>query len=353
MINALLRQHNLVLRWGAVVVCGGWLSLRAAEEAPLPDWNELMSVVRTNLTTLPGAEIDRALTRGLLDQLRGEVMLVGRDSEVAAGAPALASSSVFEDAYAYLRVARVEQGVEVQVRDALDRMGATNKIQGVILDLRFASGFDYAAAAGIADRFVARDVPLLDWEGKVARSSSGTNDLAVPVAVVVNGATTGAPEALAAVLRETKAGLVIGSTTAGRANVFREYALSNGQKLRIASAKVRLGDGEPLPAGGVKPDIEVAVKQADEKAYWEDPWRTVGGGNAAPAAAAAASASSLRRINEAELMRQRREEIGDRGVEPARVHAPAPPKPALQDPALARALDLLKGLSILRQGKLR
>lgn len=327
--------------------------MRAAEEAPLPDWSELMSVVRTNLATLPGAEIDRALTRGLLDQLRGEVILVGRDAEALTGAPALASSSVFEDAFAYLRVARVEQGVEVQVRDALQRLGATNKIQGVILDLRFASGFDYGAAAGIADGFVPRDVPLLDWEGKTVRSSPGTNDVTVPVAVLVNGATTGAPEALAAVLRETKAGLVIGSTTAGRANVFREYALSNGQKLRIASAKVRLGDGEPLPAGGVKPDIEVAVKPADEKAYWEDPWRAAGAGNAAPTAASSSSASAQRRVNEAELMRQRREEIGDRGAEPARVHAPAAPKPTVQDPALARALDLLKGLSILRQGKLR
>ena len=326
-------------------------SLRAAETPALPDWTELQTLVRSNLTGLNGEELNRALVLGLLHGLKGEVVLVGKEAESSSG-PALARADLYEDAFAYLRVARVEPGLEKQVADALDRLGATNKLQGVVLDLRFATGSDYAVVAQVADRFVARELALLDWGEKMARSTVKTNDVSVPVAVVVNAQTSGAPEALAAVLRESNVGLVLGATTSGRANVFREFSLSNGQKIRIAAAKVRLGNGEVIPAGGVRPDVEVAVKPADEQVYFEDPWRVLA--RVAPptsTVAAAATNSAFRRVNEAELMRQRREELGDREVEPPRARATALSKPVLQDPALARAMDLLKGLAIVRQGK--
>ena len=53
-----------------------------------------------------------------------------------------------------------------------------------------------------------------------------------------------------------------------------------------------------------------------------------------------------RRFNEAELVREKREgasfdlEVNDRNGEPER--------PLVHDPALARALDLLKGLAVVR-----
>jgi hypothetical protein len=55
-----------------------------------------------------------------------------------------------------------------------------------------------------------------------------------------------------------------------------------------------------------------------------------------------------RRINEAELVRAQREgrEPGD---ETNRTARPEPPRPVVTDPALVRALDLLKGLALVQQ----
>lgn len=326
--------------------------VRAADGPALPDWNELQSLVRSNLAGLSAEDWNRVQVQGLLDQLRGEVVLVGK--EAPSTGPSLARSEVFDEACLYLRVARVDDGLEAPLAEALDHARATNKIQGVVLDLRFATGSDYAVAARVADRFISRDLALLEWSGGTVRSTAATNDVDVPVAILVNSQTSGAPEALAEVLRQSKAGLVLGANTAGHAFVFRDFKLAGGQTVRIASAKVKLADGEPMPAGGIKPDIEIPVKPADELAYFDNPWKAIAREGAPPKAAPVSSTNSVqRRLNEAELMRQRREETGDREPEPPRVKSAAPPKPVLQDPALARAIDLLKGLAILRQSKVR
>ena len=43
-------------------------------------------------------------------------------------------------------------------------------------------------------------------------------------------------------VRETSSGLILGSPTAGAAMVMQDYPLKNGERLRIASAPVTLGD---------------------------------------------------------------------------------------------------------------
>ena len=129
----------------------------------------------------------------------------------------------------------------------------------MILDLRYAAGDDYASAAATAELFVKKDQPLLNWGNGMVRSKEKSDAISLPVAVLVNRQTAGAAEALAAVLRETGAGLILGSRTAGQAMIAQEFPLKNGERLRIATAPIQLGDGSALSAQGLKPDIAVEV----------------------------------------------------------------------------------------------
>ena len=61
--------------------------------------------------------------------------------------------------------------------------------------------------------------------------------------MLVNGETRGAAEALAAALHQAGAGLIIGSPTAGAATSFKEFPLSNGERLRVAT---RLSGGSMI-----------------------------------------------------------------------------------------------------------
>ena len=88
------------------------------------------------------------------------------------------------------------------------------------------------------------------------------------MAVVINGQTAGAAEALAAILRENEVALLIGSATAGQASMFKEFPLENGQRLRIATAPVRLGNGKVLAS--LTPDIAVSVGADDDEKHFSD-----------------------------------------------------------------------------------
>jgi hypothetical protein len=204
---------------------------------------------------------------------------------------ALVKSEILEGNVAYLRVSHVAAGLPGEIGAANSALPATNKIAGTILDLRFADGDDAAAAAATANLFAAKRLPL---------------------AILVTGQTRGAAVALAAALREARAGLIFGSA-----------------------------------AAAVKPDISVEETPADEKKFFENPY-------AAPATNEVGALPGTNNFlpwvdhtSEADLVRAKIKD-GDEDESPPPPHAVEPQKPVMRDPVLARAVDLIKGLAVLR-----
>ena len=205
-------------------------------------------------------------------------------------AAALTKSELVESNVVYLRVSDVGTNLADQISTAQSTLSGTNKIAGTILDLRFANGDDSTAVTATAKLFAGKKSPL---------------------AILVNSETHGAATALAAALREERAGLVFGSATA-----------------------------EP------KPDILVAVNAEDEKKFFDNPY-------APPATNSAVSLSSTNdplsfvdHMSEAQLVRERRKDGAEDDSAPTPRDAPA--QPVIRDPALARAVDLLEGLAVVR-----
>ena len=337
------------------VLCFAGSARLGAGAATQPQWKEVYDVVRTNSEGLSEAEFNRAAVQGLLAQLGGRVRLADADAAATneTNTAMLASSAVFDDNYGYLRIARVNSGLASHVQSAVEKLASTNKLKGLVIDLRFANGQDYAAAAAVADHFVASEQKLLDWGRGSAKSHDKTNAWRWPVTVLINLHTTGAAEALAAVLRQTDVALLIGTNTAGQASTTKDYKLSTGQVLRVATSPVRLGNGEEITS--LKPDIQVDVSPEDERVYFADaykilsrPGTDLGGANVA--SLTVTNRSPRRRVNEAELVRMLREgeELEEERAKAAR---PAPARPVISDPALARAIDLLKALAVVRHAR--
>jgi len=282
----------------------------------LAQFEQVYTLLRTNLQGAKAAQLDRAAIKGLLNQFPSKVMLVregGSEAQTAADAP-LGKTAVFDNSYAYFRVLKVETNLAGELMASYRDMAATNKskIKGVVLDLRFAGGTDFAAAAAAADCFLNADQPLLEFGGVTARSTKKDNAITVPLAALINSKTSEAAEGLAAVLRQTSTGLLLGTESAGRASLFKDFPLNEGGKLRIAVGEIKLGDGTVF-RGGIKPDIVVKTNPEDEKAYWEHPWQVpgeVGKTNAAGTNLAASpsqtNGGAFRRFSEAELVREQR-----------------------------------------------
>jgi Peptidase family S41 len=345
-------------RWIAaiVVLSSPMCRLRAAEalSLPAPPLAEVYSLVRSNLTGETEAELNRAAVLGFLNQLQTRVTLVTNGVAVsdAPAVPLVSKTAVFDRAYAFARVGRVGPGLSNEVAKAYDQLRATNKLKGIIVDLRFALGQDYLAAGQTADLFFKTEQPLLQWGDTTIRSTAKSTAIDLPLVILINHDTSGAAEALAAALRQADGSLIIGSPSAGHAYLFKEFLLSNGQLLRVASGEMANGSGQPLPRTGLEPDIRITVNPQDEKAFFEDPFKML----AKPFAQAAKPGTNdlaliqgtnhaRRRMNEAELVRMQRDGV-DLEAEPLPWGTAPATGPVITDPALSRGLDLLKGLTL-------
>jgi hypothetical protein len=204
---------------------------------------------------------------------------------------ALAKSEILESNVAYFRVSHVSAGLPGEIGVADHALPATNKIAGTVLDLRFADGDDAAAATATVNLFAAKKLPL---------------------AVLVNGQTRGAAVTLATTLRAARAGLVFGSTSAA-----------------------------------VKPDISIEENPGDEKKFFDNPYAAPTTNEIAALPGTNDYLSLVDHTSEADLVRAKIKD-GDEFENPPPPHAAGPQKPVIRDPVLARAVDLIKGLAVLR-----
>jgi C-terminal processing protease CtpA/Prc len=324
-----------------------------AETGQPVDFKEVYDLIREHGGGMTEADLNRAAAKGLLQELGPRVTLVtNNQSDARVSVPPVVKSNLFEGDIAYIRIARVEPGLAQAVRSACQQVKGSNKLSGVVLDLRYSDGEDYQAAADTVDVFLRKEQPLLNWGNGTVQSKSKNDAISVPVAALVNRFTAGAAEALAAAVRHTGVGLILGARTAGQAMVSKEYPLKTGQTLRIATARIEVGDSTTLSPDGVKPDIDVRVASEDERTYYADAFRVIPrqqfAQNSLSSTNQAATTNRVprRRFNEAELVRERKEgasldlDSGDAESDPD--------KPVVHDPTLARALDLLKGLAVVR-----
>ena len=173
-------------------------SLRCATRGA-PTFDEVLGLLRA-FVRFQSEQLDRAAVEGLIGALHPRVMLVTN-----AAAPVLPAqldqARVFEDNVGYLRVATVGAGLKALLVEAHRELTRTGHIVGMVFDLRYAGGEDYAVIGEVAGLLVKAPAPLLDVDGQVIRVQTTDTLWELPVAVLVNRQTTGAAEALAAALR--------------------------------------------------------------------------------------------------------------------------------------------------------
>ncbi len=312
--------------------------VQAADEKPL-DFNEVFNLIRTNITDVSESELKQSAAFGLISQLGSRVQLVSTNAEPAAQPPdAITRRSVFEGQLGYIRVRSVDKRLPSDFRQSLTQLVQSNSLKGLILDLRYAEGTNYQAAAEVAELFVPSGQPVMRI-GAQQVTSKARPITRLPLAALANGETRAGAEAIVAALRETASGLVIGSKTRGEALLFETFQLSTGQSLRIGKVPIEVGSGKVIPASGIEPDVTVSVEPEEEKLFYLDSYRE----RRPSTRPVETSANRARRLNEAELVRRHREgfDFSEDTAEPVSEST------VVTDPALSRAIDVLKGLSKL------
>jgi C-terminal peptidase prc len=162
--------------------------------------------------------------------------------------------------YGYLRLVSMTDSTAEQLESALTELLDEGELGGLVLDLRHTNGGDLETTRRILGSFVGGEVATLRTrEGDapfVVEAGSLRDRLAdIPVAVLVDEATDGEAERLAALLQAERDAAVVGVPTAGHTQIVTQSPLPDGSVLQMVVGGMLLADGTRVEGRGVIPDI--------------------------------------------------------------------------------------------------
>jgi len=189
--------------------------------------------------------------------------------------PAVETAEEFPNNLAYIRLNGLfkDSGHDIA---SVFRGWAAMERSGAVLDLRGAVGDDLAAAAEVASLLAEsgtllysfRDSAGQDIDSVRANVGAPAN---MPVMVLIDEHTSGAPEVLAAVLADSVRGaMVIGHETYGDPMIREQIELPSGEILYLATRRLVTAAGTVYAGrGGIVPDIKIDPKDGEDVADYE------------------------------------------------------------------------------------
>ncbi len=241
-------------------------------------------------------------------------------------------SRLLEPGYGYLRISSFQSQTGDSVNEAIAELKKKGDLRGLVLDLRNNPGGVLNAAVAVSDAFLESGL-IVYTDGRIEdakmRFSATPNDVlkGAPIVVLINAGSASASEIVAGALQDHNRAVIMGEKTFGKGSVQTIMPTSNGGAVKLTTARYYTPSGRSIQAEGIVPDVQISrVKlQMAEK-------------------------SEFSPIKEADLANHLTNEKVQKG-EPAKSGEAKEDEEvlAVQDYPLNEALNLLKGVSIMRQ----
>lgn len=180
----------------------------------------------------------------------------------------------------YIRLTAFSRDTASELQRVLTQL-QSEKLRGLILDLRFNPGGLLSAAIEVSDLFVSegrivstkgRNSPERTWDAR----KEGTFE-SFPMVVLVNRYSASASEIVAACLQDHKRAVIIGERTWGKGSVQNVVELEDGQSaLKLTTASYRRPNGKNIhrfpnakdtDEWGVIPDTSFELKLSDSEMH--------------------------------------------------------------------------------------
>jgi carboxyl-terminal processing protease len=160
---------------------------------------------------------------------------------------------------AVVSLASFSSGVHGRLRDELDKQLKAGA-KGIVLDLRGNPGGLLREGVLVASNFVDKGT-IVTTMGRsepkhVYKAEGDAISPKVPVVVLVDQGTASSSEIVTGALKDTGRATIVGTRTFGK-GVFQEIEpLENGGALDLTVGRYYLPHGEPLPKGGIQPQVK-------------------------------------------------------------------------------------------------
>lgn len=222
---------------------------RSAETASLA---ELIERIRGPEGTSVALRVYRPRDESLLD------FNLARQS---VSVPRVVDAEMVTPEIGYLRITQFGERTAREFRDTLDTLEAQGA-RALIIDLRNNPGGLLHSAVDIAAEFSAPGDLLVTTESRqrgerrhLAPATAAERRL--PVAILLNPGSASAAEVLAGALQDYDRAVLIGERSVGKGSVQSVYTLSEGDGLRLTTARYLTPKGRHLHEVGLEPDVEV------------------------------------------------------------------------------------------------
>jgi carboxyl-terminal processing protease len=238
---------------------------------------------------------------------------------------------------------------------------------GFVIDLRNNPGGLLDQAVGISDAFLDKGEIVSTRSRRpedTQRFNARSGDIAegLPLVVLINDGSASASEIVAGALQDHKRAVIMGTRSFGKGSVQTLIPLPGHGSMRLTTARYYTPSGRSIQAVGIEPDIKVTQSKIEPIAGAERERRSEASlRKALPNPNGGKNADKDKEQKDREQKDREQKEKDKAAATPppvpaqpaapgAKPEAPAPIK--LGDPAqdyqLARALDLLRGLSVYR-----
>jgi carboxyl-terminal processing protease len=249
-------------------------------------------------------------------------------------------SRILDKGYGYVRISHFQERTGEEFAATLNKLRAENggSLRGLVIDLRNNPGGLLESAVVVAGRFIdakAKNGLIVTTKGREESSrmtlTTGMNDKEprYPVVVLINGGSASASEIVAGALQDHKRAVIMGTQSFGKGSVQTIFPLRGGAGLKLTTARYYTPNGRSIQAKGITPDIIVETGESllptkkKELSYHEKDLEN--------------------HITDGKKEQPLSAPLQTPAVKPAGDDA--------KDNQLARALDLLKGITLLGTGR--
>jgi carboxyl-terminal processing protease len=264
----------------------------------------------------------------------------------------------------YVRISSFSEKTDSGLKEAITKLkdASKNQLQGLVLDLRNNPGGLLDQAIAVSDDFMDKG-EIVSTRGRKSEEAQRWNaesgDLmdGKPIVILINGGSASASEIVAGALQDQRRSIVLGTKSFGKGSVQSIIPIPNHGAIRLTTARYYTPSGRSIQAKGIEPDIQ--VQQAKIEAL--GPER---GTHEADLRGALSNPDD--KENTSEQMPAETQGVEGQTQKPAETNASKEePKPEdkeaftgsekqqiarpSEDYQLARALDLLRGLSLLQK----
>ena len=239
---------------------------------------------------------------------------------------------LLEKNYGYVRISSFQSGTGDNLKEALTALKNENKasLKGLVLDLRNNPGGVLNAAVEVSDAFIKSGL-IVYTEGRIENSqmrfSAAPDDLLndAPIVVLINAGSASASEIVAGALQDQKRAIIMGEKSFGKGSVQTILPTSNGAAVKLTTARYFTPSGRSIQAEGIEPDITLARVKLESL-----------------------DKTDFTPVKEADLSGhlQNNKETSKNASDAAEKEKEAL---EMKDYALSEALNLLKGINIIRR----